>query len=185
MRSVSIASDGSALVGGNHKVRPLRLSPSCSCARSHTHSYTLTPARTGCRLRLDDPARSGLHRPAAQDALPGALAVPDPGARLARYQVRPSCLPARAHLTDSTATGQATRDVLGRHDHQDLDADGLASLGGGRGTRGRWRRRHRGRDGVPARQGATGASAVGVGHGVQRRLGLPRQRCVPLFCPSP
>lgn len=42
MRSVSIASDGSALVGGNHKVRPLRLSPSCSCARSHTHSYTLT-----------------------------------------------------------------------------------------------------------------------------------------------
>lgn len=53
---------------------------------SFAHALSFAPA--GRRVRVDDPARPRLHRPAAQDALPGALAVLDPGPRLARYQVR-------------------------------------------------------------------------------------------------
>lgn len=86
-------------------------------------------------------------------------------------------------LADPSCRTQAARDVLGRHDDQDLDADGLAAVSRRgrrvRRTRGCEWRRDRRRDWVSARQGAAGTSAVGVGHGVQRRLGVPRQRCVP------
>lgn len=83
MRSVSIASDGSSLVAGNHKVRQRLASPPvCTVANDQ--------ARTGHRLRVEYPTGTHVHLAATQDQVSGALAVPHQGARVARYQVRPS-----------------------------------------------------------------------------------------------
>lgn len=74
-----------------------------ACNQFRTSIIDRSSPRIGCRLRLDDSARTRLHRSAAKNPLPGALALPHPGPRLARYQVRPFFLhPSSLHWLTRT-----------------------------------------------------------------------------------
>lgn len=69
MRSVSIASDGSALVAGNHKVclepPPIPI----------VDGSSLTRLFTGGRLRVDHSTWCDIHRLATQDQVPSPLSL--------------------------------------------------------------------------------------------------------------